>query len=133
VGDKVTIDPRWLGEQVRSATTDIAYFVNTEEFQSLLAELYSKPVSERHDFVRNVIINKDELATRGISVPDGMTVQRSAFADGRPTLFCVTKYLPGGKRKVTITFDNPEGGPSTTADPWAEHLLNEARLLSERT
>ncbi len=82
--------------------------------------------------MRNVVINKDELVARGISVPEGMTVQRSAFADGRPTLFCVTKYLPDRMRKVTITFDNPEGSQTITTDPWAQHLLDEARLLSDR-
>jgi hypothetical protein len=104
----VTIDPLWLGEHVRSATTEVAEFVATEEFQALVAELYSKPVSERFAFVRDVAIDKDKLAKRGVSVPEGMTVQRSTFADGRPTLFCVSKYLPDGKRKVTVTFDNPE-------------------------
>ena len=121
----VTIDPVRLGEQVRSATTEIAEFVHTEEFRSLLSELNSKPLGERHDFVRNVVINKDELAARGISVPEGMTVQRSAFADGRSTLFCVSKYLPDRKKKVTITFDNSEGGQSITTDPWAQHLLSD--------
>jgi len=27
---------------------------------------------------------------RGIKPPDGMVIQRSEFADGRPTLFCVS-------------------------------------------
>ena len=128
----MTIDPLVLREQVRSYTTEIAEFVSTEEFQSLLSELYSKPTDERHDFVRNVVINKDELTARGISVPEGMTVQRSAFADGRPTLFCVSKYLPDRKRKVTVTFDNPEGSETITTDSWTKHLHDEAQILSDR-
>jgi hypothetical protein len=122
----VAIDSFQLGEHVRLATSEIAEFVFTEEFRSLVSELYSKPVSKRHDFVRDVVINKNELAKRGISVPEGMIVQRSAFADERATLFCVTKYLPDAKRKVTITFDNVEAGQVLSAEPWANLLLNEA-------
>jgi hypothetical protein len=125
----VAVDPLGLSEEVRSTTTEIAEFVYTEEFQALVSELNRKSVSERYDFVRNVVINKDELAKRGISVPEGMIIQRSAFADKRPTLFCVTKYLSDQRYKVTITFDNPEGGESITPDPWAKHLFNEAKQV----
>jgi hypothetical protein len=35
-----------------------------------------------------------------------MKIQRSQFGDGRPTIFCVTKLMSDGVRKVTYTFDN---------------------------
>jgi hypothetical protein len=118
-------NPEKFGEEVHARTTEIAEFVFTVEFRSLLSELYSKTPSERHEFVREVVINPDELAKRGISVPEGMTLQRSAFADGRPTLFCVTKYLSDGKRKVTITFDNPTNDHPMESSPWAKYLVPE--------
>jgi hypothetical protein len=47
-------------------------------------------------------------------VPHDIIFQRSAFSDNRPSLFCMTKYLPDGIgwKKVTITFDNPDGEPA---------------------
>jgi hypothetical protein len=116
-------DPKAFGEEIRLRTTEIAHFVFTDEFRSMLSELYSKPVSERAEFVRDVMINPEEQDKRGISVPEGMAVQRSTFADGRPTLFCVTNYLSDGKRKVTITFDNPTPEQPISSSPWAQHLV----------
>lgn len=121
----VIANPEKFGEEVRSHTTEIAEFVFTEEFRSLVSELYSKPTSERYEFVREVVINPDQLAKRGISVPEGMTVQRSVFADGRPTLFCVSKHLSDGKRKVTITFDNLTDDQTMESSPWAKYLVPE--------
>ncbi|GAA5024170.1 hypothetical protein GCM10025734_82300 [Kitasatospora paranensis] len=50
----------------------------------------------------------------GVFVPAGLTIQRSTFRDDRPTLFCIVKHLPHGLlwEKVTVTFDNPSGGPA---------------------
>jgi hypothetical protein len=103
-----TIDATDFGQAISSALDDIAEFVSTPEFTGLMQEFSRVPSERRNHFVRRVIINPDELARRGIRVPDDMTVQRSAFEDGRPTLFCVTKYLPqfgAAKKKVTVTFD----------------------------
>jgi len=94
-----------LGDEVTSGIIDIGVFVESREFQNLLAELRAVPRSERTLFVRDVILNPDELDNRGLQVPAGMAIQRSYFADNRPTLFCVTKYMIDKKWKVTITFD----------------------------
>jgi len=88
---------------------EIMRFANTEEFQAVLHELYSRPYEERDEFVREVLLDPAQLAARSIRVPDGMTIQRSRFHDGRPTIFCIAKMVGGDLRKVTITFDKEPG------------------------
>ncbi len=95
-------------EEVKSALNEIREFVVTPQFQALLSEMRQIPAESRYRFVRDVILNDSALAARTIAAPDGLIIQRSVFMDGRPTLFCVTKYLSDGKRKVTITFDDPD-------------------------
>ncbi|SUX43966.1 hypothetical protein [Chryseobacterium indoltheticum] len=86
---------------------EINQFTETEEFKSLVDELKNLPDrNSKYEFVRNVVINKEEQIKRGLIVPEGILVQRSYFVDDRPTLFCVVKYLKDGKRKMTITFDD---------------------------
>lgn len=87
------------------AVLEIGELVNTAEFQQLIRELYSLPYEERDEFVRSVMLDPAQLAARSIIVPAGMTVQRSRFHDGRPTIFCISKMVKGDLRKVTITFD----------------------------
>jgi hypothetical protein len=75
-------------------------------FQAVLAELNELPtLAEKDLFVRKVLLSPDELERRGITPPDGVVVQRSRFADGRPTVFCIVKHLPDPTRKMTLTFD----------------------------
>lgn len=100
------IDPEEIGAQAKSALEDIQEYVLSAPFQSLLAELWSLPREQRDRFVREVMLASEALAERDATPPDGITIQRSSFADGRPTVFCVTKLLPDGIRKMTITFDN---------------------------
>lgn len=102
----MAINPQALRDEVEASVLEIGKFVETDEFQELLTDLWNTPREERSDFVRDVVLDDAELERRGIDVPEGMIIQRSAFEDGRPTLFCVSKYLSDGKRKVTITFDN---------------------------
>lgn len=86
---------------------EINEFTETKEFKSLVEELKGIPTRDsKYEFVRNVVINKEEQKKRGIEVPEGILIQRSYFVDDRPTLFCVVKYLKDGKRKMTITFDD---------------------------
>ena len=87
------------------AVMEIGKFVNTAEFQAVLGELYSKPYEERDEYVRRVLLDAEQLASRSVTVPEGMKIQRSRFHDGRPTIFCVSKMVGGDLRKVTITFD----------------------------
>lgn len=97
-----------LREQTEAHLMEIAEFVQTEEFQDFLEELWYTPSEERPQFVRDTILDEEEREQRGIEVPEGMAIQRSAFADQRPTLFCVTKWLNNMEVKVTVTFDNVE-------------------------
>ena len=95
-------------EEIEKDFKEMCMFTGTEEFQALLMELRHIPRNDRKDFVQKVILNHEELRKRGIHVPEGMVIQRSIFADRRPTLFCVSKYLRDGKRKITITYDDAE-------------------------
>lgn len=92
----------------KDALDQIAAFVCTPQFQSVLEELRAAPVSDRHLFVASVMLSQAELARRGVIVPPDLVIQRSVFADGRPTLFCVSKAVSGIPpwHKVTITFAN---------------------------
>jgi hypothetical protein len=90
------------------ALDQIAAFVYTPQFLSVLEELRAVPVNDRHLFVASVMLSEAELARRAVIVPRDLVIQRSVFADGRPTLFCVSKAIGGIPpwHKVTITFDN---------------------------
>lgn len=98
-------DPSQLGNEVTAGIIEIGRFVESPAFEKLLLELRAVPVEQRVEFVKSVVLNQKELAQRGIRVPVGLVIQRSYFADNRPTLFCVSKKLNDGKWKVTITFD----------------------------
>lgn len=96
---------RWMSD----ALTAIYQYVRTPAFRGLLAEMNTLPTIEAKDhFVRTVLLNPEQLAARGALPPAGIVVQRSRFDDLRPTVFCVVKYLPDPKRKMTITFDQGE-------------------------
>jgi hypothetical protein len=92
-----------------SALEDIYAFIQADAFQNLLEELWAQEPSQRLAFVDEVILSDRERRRRNVFVPDGMAVQKSHFADHRPTLFCVSKKLAREPWKVTITFDNDEG------------------------
>lgn len=95
------------------AVVEIMRFVNTDEFQTVLEELYSAPSEDRDEYVRRVLLDDGQLAQRSVFVPEGMAIQRSRFHDGRPTIFCVSKMVGGDLRKVTITFDKePDLAPA---------------------
>jgi hypothetical protein len=98
-------DPQELGNEVANGILEIGKFVQKPEFQRLLFELRTVPAERRVEFVETVLLNDNELAHRGIEIPSGMVLQRSYFADNRPTLFCLTKKLSQKQWKVTITFD----------------------------
>jgi len=94
-----------LAQLSLDSVLEIAEFANTAAFQVLLAELYALPYEERDEFVRSVLLDPVKLAERSVEVPAGLTIQRSRFHDGRPTIFCISKVIGGDRRKVTITFD----------------------------
>ncbi|MFF7060754.1 hypothetical protein ACFY89_29095 [Achromobacter spanius] len=95
-------------EEAMAAYKELRDFVTSPPFEKILDELNAVDPVERPQFVAAVLLDPSELEKRNVFVPEDMTVQRTVFADGRPTLFCVTKYLSDGSTKATITFDNPE-------------------------
>lgn len=84
-------------------------FVTSVQFQSVLSELDELDSLQKGRFIYRVLLNPTELGKYGVEVPDGVLIQRSAFGDRRPTLFCVKKYLPkkfhSAWENVNITFD----------------------------
>jgi hypothetical protein len=95
-----------LADEAHEYLVELAAFVDTAPFQRLVDELWSIPSTQRHAFVRDVVLDPAEREKRGVHVPPGMQIRTSRFGDGRPTLFCVTKALSVDGAKVTVTFDN---------------------------
>lgn len=85
-------------------------FVTSPAFRAILDEMSQIPHWARPAFVRDVLLDDAVLSSRGVVVPEGILIQRSAFGDRRPTLFAVKHFLPDGYRdiweNVNITFDN---------------------------
>lgn len=92
--------------EARAGLEAIRDFITRDEFIRVLGELYDQAPEHRDEFVRTVLLDPEALRERGVIVPDGVKVQRSQFGDHRPTIFCVTKLMSDGVRKVTYTFDN---------------------------
>lgn len=93
-------------QEARAGLEQIRDLITTDEFVKVLVELYDLDPADRDEYVRKVLLDPVEVAERGISVPDGVKIQRSQFGDQRPTIFCVTKLMSDGVRKVTYTFDS---------------------------
>jgi len=109
--------PLDVARAIREGVIKIGRFVCTPEFKALLTELYAQRPQRRADFVRDVVLNRTERERRGIDDnAAGLIIQRSEFADGRPTLFCITKMLGLAHpwQKVTITFDNDQATVRTS-------------------
>lgn len=106
--------PNDIQKVIREALGELHSFAASASFRRLLDEMSAVLPAQRHDFVRDVILDDAALEARGIFMPPGVELQRSAFADDRPTLFCMTKHLPEGVvwEKVTLTFDNLSGDPA---------------------
>lgn len=109
-GSRTSEERERLATEVRRAYAEIIDFVTTAEFKRVHDELMSLPGEERPTFVRDVMLNDLELEERGVRRPSDLLIQRSAFGDRRPTLYCVKKWLPRDLRmfweNVNITFDN---------------------------
>jgi hypothetical protein len=105
---------RWMTE----AVLVIYRYAASEEFQEMYRELQELESFEAQDeFVRHVLLDPAELVRRGLTPPEGVTIQRSAFGDKRPTIFCLVKYLPDGVRKATITLDHRSDKPAARPYP----------------
>ena len=118
-----------LASIMRQVWDELIEFVATPEFRAVHGELMSLPRAERPGFVERVLLRSEELAARGIEIPDGIQIQTSAFGDRRPTLFVVKKFLParfhGAWENVNITFDNEytdDQVPRDAASAWRRPL-----------
>ena len=102
--------PAELQAVMRQHYDRIIDFVTSEPFKALMVEMSALSHLDRPAFVAEVLLDRDELARRGVVVPDGILIQRSAFGDRRPTLFAVKHFLPEAFsnvwQNVNITFDN---------------------------
>ncbi|MFD9412496.1 hypothetical protein ACFWBN_36590 [Streptomyces sp. NPDC059989] len=118
-------------QAVHAAMRDITRFANTPEFRSVLSEMWAVAPARRAGFVVDVLLDAKELAARGVSIPKGLTIQRSTFRDNRPTLFCIVKHLPPGLlwEKVTVTFDNPSGAPALLYKDMVRNIRSTAEML----
>jgi len=85
-------------------------FITSTPFKTLMLEMSALSHLERPQFVHDVLLDKEALKQRGVVVPEGILIQRSAFGDRRPTLFAVKHFLPEKYtnvwQNVNITFDN---------------------------
>lgn len=113
---------------MRSTYDELIEFVMSKDFKATLDELYDLPPLQRPRFVREVILEPSELKRRGVTVPHGVLLQRSAFGDKRPTLFVVKKYLPSkyhaAWENVNLTFDQVHDGAACAqgVDAWQKPL-----------
>ncbi|ESZ50931.1 hypothetical protein ACYG9R_06650 [Mesorhizobium sp. RSR565B] len=109
--------------EIKELQSHLVDFVCQEPFKKLLQEIYQLREDLRHEFVEAVLLDRSLLRKRGVEVPDDLHIQRSHFADGRPTLFCVVKKLPEGYgwKKITVTFDNELIGLKHPAFAFDDH------------
>jgi hypothetical protein len=101
-------DCQWE-QKLAAAMAELREFVETPQFQRVLAEMDGLSFADQDRFIRRHLLEPAELARLGITPPEGIVIQRSRFGDARPTVFAVVKYLPEDYRKVTITFDHRAG------------------------
>lgn len=89
----------------------LSSFCTQAPFAELVAQMWALPPDLQHEFAELTILDPPFLRDRGISVPDGVIVQRSWFEDQRPTVFCVCAKLPSDFEwdKITVTFDASSG------------------------
>jgi len=102
--------PAELQAAMRTHYDKIIDFVTSEPFKALMEEMSKLSHLARPQFIHDVLLDKAELKRRGVVVPEGILIQRSAFGDRRPTLFAVKHFLPEKFsdvwQNVNITFDN---------------------------
>lgn len=119
--DELEFGREELSSVMRTYYEELLEFISTPEFRSLYCELMELAAEDRPDFVVNVVLNLEERERRGITVPDGILLQTSAFGDRRPTLFAVKKFLPrkyfGAWENVNLTFFNEFSDDEISRDP----------------
>jgi hypothetical protein len=128
-----------LYQVMREAYDEILNFIATPAFRSVCAELFSLPETKRPAYVREVLLNEERLRAKGVDIPKGMLLLRSAFGDRRPTLFCVKKWLPERYhsfwQNVNITFDNDFADTEVPSDEraWRKPLPADVQALLVET
>ena len=119
--DALSYSREELGSVMRETYDELIDFVTTLEFKHIMTELTELSAAKRPAFVLDVLLNQEELVARGITVPSGILIQRSAFGDRRPTLFVVKKFLPEEFsdvwQNVNITIDNEFLDAAVSRDP----------------
>lgn len=108
--DGLDFDRAELSAAMRSYYSDILGFITQPAFQVAFSEMMALDPKERPGFVNDVWLEPEVLKERGMTVPDGILIQTSAFGDRRPTLFVVKKFLPekfhSAWENVNWTFNN---------------------------
>ncbi len=119
--DGLDFSPDELQGVMKAYYDDLCKFMITPEFQTVYNELMSLPPKQRPAYVMDVLLDPEELARRGVSVPPGILIQTSAFGDRRPTLFVLKKFLPEKFHKawenVNWTFNNEFEEADVPVDP----------------
>lgn len=96
-------DEQELRTAMRQTYDDIIDFVRTPEFRQFYDEMMRLRPSDRVEFVGRILFDSAELDRRGISIPEGLQIQLSAFGDRRPTLFAIKKLMP---EKYQLVWEN---------------------------
>jgi hypothetical protein len=107
--DNRPYDRAELADVMRRTYDELIAFVASSEFAVVIEEMNAYPPEAHPAFVKEVLLDEKALKARGVTVPEGILIQRSAFGDRRPTLFVVKKFLPekyhDSWENVNITFD----------------------------
>ena len=110
-----------LTQAMQSNYDDLLAFFYSDDFQRVHQYMQDMTAQARAAFVRDVLINPEKLKEEfGIVVPDGIMIQRSAFGDRRPTVYCLKKWLPEKYHVVwentNLTFDEIFDDQSVSRD-----------------
>ena len=111
-----------LRAAMRSNYDDLLEFFYSDAFQEVYASMKAMSAEDRNRFVKEVLIDPDRLREEtGIEIPEGVLIQRSAFGDRRPTVFCLKKFLPERFHRVwentNLTFDETYEDESVSRVP----------------
>ena len=93
-----------LTDVMRATYDELIEVAASAPFKSLMDELGALPAPERPDFVLRVILDESQREERGLVLPDGVLVQRSAFGARRPTLSVTCQTA---RRKASFTSFSP--------------------------
>jgi len=131
--------PDELAAIMRRTYDELIGVATSPEFLSIMEEIDGVPATDRPQFVASELLDEDARLRRGLVLPAGVLLQRSAFGDRRPTLFCLKKFLPDEYRQawenVNLTFDNKFDDASVPRTPevswrWPLPVDQQAELMA---